>query len=211
MATRILIADDHGVLRAGLRALLELEQGLEVVGEAADGEDALSLAGELQPDIVLTDITMPRRTGIEVASELQSRCPDTRVVILSMHEDADLVHAAIDAGCVGYIPKRAVDTELIDAVRAVESGNVYVHHSLTRSLLAGRRSMATRDSLVETLTARETEVVRLIAEGHTNRQIGSQLCISVRTVETHRANAMGKLGVDSRVELVRYVREQGLA
>lgn len=211
MAIRILIADDHGVLRAGLRALLNAEPDLEVVGEAADGNEALRLVEKLRPDVLLLDISMPGPGGIEVTRRVKRAQPDTRVLILTVHEDEGLLREAIRAGAAGYIVKRAVESELINAIHAVWRGDLYVHPAMTRALLKDLQAPATTEQpLVEPLTPRETEVLSLIAQGYTNRQIAEKLSISVRTVESHRANIMGKLGLRSRVELVRYAREHGL-
>jgi two-component system response regulator NreC len=211
MSVRILIADDHGVLRAGLRALLNAETDLEVVGEAADGHETLRLTRELDPDVVLLDISMPGPGGIEITRQVKRALPDTRVLILTVHEDESLLREAIRAGAAGYIIKRAVESELINAIRAVWRGDVYIHPAMTRALLQDvAPTRATDEPLVEPLTPRESEVLQLIAQGYTNRQIAETLTISVRTVETHRANLMDKLGLRSRVELVRYAREHGL-
>lgn len=211
MAIRILIADDHGVLRAGLRALLNTEPDLEVVGEAADGNEALRLTSELQPDIVLMDISMPDCGGIEATRWLMELQPDVRVLILTVHEDKGLLREAVRAGAAGYILKRAVESELINAIRAVSRGDLYVHPAVTRALLSEVTSMPTANQMaIETLTPREVEVLRLIVTGHTNRQIADILTLSVRTVESHRANLMDKLNLHSRVELVRYAAKHGL-
>jgi DNA-binding NarL/FixJ family response regulator len=211
MVTRILIADDHGVLRAGLRALLDAAPDLTVVGDAADGDEALRLTNELQPDVVLMDISMPGRGGIEATARLRQLKSDIRVLILTFHEDETLLKEAIRAGASGYIVKRAVESELINAIRAVLRGDLYIHSGMTRALLADSGSPEPRSQMsVERLTPREMEVLRLVAQGHTNRQIADLLTISVRTVETHRANLMGKLHLESRVELVRYAAEHGL-
>lgn len=211
MSIRILIADDHGVLRAGLRALLDSEPDLEVVGEAVDGDETLRLADDLQPDVVLLDISMPGPGGIEVTRHLEEMLPDARVLILTVHEDESLLREAMRAGAAGYIVKRAVESELINAIRAVRRGDLYVHPAMTRALLKDLHpSRASEEEPVEPLTPRETEVLRLIALGYTNRQSAEVLTISVRTVETHRANLMDKLGLRSRVELVRYAMEHGL-
>ncbi|MFQ5340878.1 MAG: response regulator [Anaerolineae bacterium] len=211
MPIRILIADDHGVLRAGLRALLNAEPDVEVVGEAADGHEVLRLARALNPDVVLLDISMPGPGGIEVTRQVKQALPDTRVLILTVHEDESLLREAIQAGAAGYIIKRAVESELINAIHAVWRGDVYIHPAMTRALLQDvAPPHATDETLVEPLTRRETEVLQLIAQGYTNRQVAETLTISVRTVETHRANLMDKLGLRSRVELVRYAREHNL-
>ena len=210
MSIRILIADDHGVLRAGLRALLSAESDLEVAGEAADGREALRLVSELDPDVVLLDVNMPGPDGIEVTRRLNAVKPKVRVLILTVHEDEGLLREAIRAGASGYSLKRAVESELIYAIHAVWRGDLYVHPAMTRALLQDLHSTLVADEApVEPLTPREMEVLRLIAEGHTNRQIAEVLSISVRTVESHRANLMGKLGLHSRVELVRYAKRHG--
>ncbi len=211
MATRILIADDHGVLRAGLRALLQAEPGLEVVGEAADGEEALRLASALRPDIALMDISMPAGGGIEATRRLRELLPDVRVLILTVHDDKSMVQEAIQAGAAGYILKRAAESELVNAIQAVSRGDMYVHLPMTRVLQTEATAMPAADQVaVETLTPREIEVLRLIARGHTNRQMANLLTLSVRTVESHRANLMDKLNLHSRVELVRYAAQHGL-
>jgi two-component system response regulator NreC len=201
---RVLIADDHGVLRAGLRALLKTEEDLQVVDEAADGETALRLASRLRPDIVLLDLSMPGPGGIEVTRKLKEMLPATRVLILTVHEDETLLREALKAGASGYIIKRAVESELINAIQAVSRGEIYVHPAMTRWLLQEPEPAAPKRRDPATLTPREIEVLRLIVQGHTNSQIAEVLTLSVRTIESHRANLMGKLGLQSRVELVRY-------
>ena len=213
MTIRIIIADDHGVLRAGLRALLSAEPELEVIEEATNGEEALKLAKELQPDIVLMDISMPGASGIDVTRRLKQIMPDVRILILTVHEDEGLLQEAIQAGASGYIVKRAVESELIDAIRAVWRGDLYVHPTMTRALfkeISSPASANNKDAPVEALTPREVDVLQLIAQGYTNRQMADMLSISVRTVESHRSNLMGKLNMHSRVELVRYARENDL-
>ena len=215
---QILIADDHGVLRAGLRALLSAEPDLQVVGEAADGPQTLRMAGKLCPDVVLLDISMPGSDGIEVTRQLKETLPDARVLILTVHEDESLLRAVIQAGAAGYITKRAIEPELINAIHVVWRGELYVHPVMTRALLGtsplsplhARGENGNGDDPVEMLTPREIQVLRLIAQGHTNRQTGEVLNIGVRTVETHRANLMAKLSLRGRVELVRYAREHGI-
>jgi two-component system response regulator NreC len=207
---RILLADDHGVLRAGLRALLNAEDDLEVVGEAVSGDEVLQLAPRLEPDLVLLDLNMPGPGGIEVTRQLGEMLDDTRVLVLTLHEDEGLMQEAINAGASGYIIKRAVESELINAIRAVARGEIYIHPSMTRALLRGPTSRTPSPSCAwEPLTPRENDVLRLIVLGYTNRQAADELGLSVRTVESHRANLMSKLGLKSRVELVRWAADNG--
>jgi two-component system response regulator NreC len=208
---RILIADDHAVVRTGLRALLEPAPDLEVIGEAADGSETLSLADALLPDLVLLDITMPPENGIRTAQRLKEAHPELAVLFLTMHEDEGLLHEALRTGAAGYVIKRAEEAEILQAIRAVSNGDIYVHPAMTRALL--HQPVTTehrRGSAVEELTRRELDVLRLLAKGNTNRQIASLLGLSMRTVENHRANLMGKLGLTSRVELVNYAEEHDL-
>jgi two-component system response regulator NreC len=211
MPIRILIADDHGVIRAGLRALLSGLPELEVVGEAIDGRDTLRKAIELKPHVLIMDLSMPGIGGLEATRQLSQLAPDIRILILTVHEDESLLKEVIRAGAAGYIIKRAVEDELIHAIRVVARGDMYVHPSMTRALFSP--SPSSEDALpsdVQALTAREIEVLRLLAKGYTNRQIAEQLGISPRTAEGHRANLSGKLGLHSRVELVEYAEQHGL-
>jgi two-component system response regulator NreC len=211
LAVDIILADDHGVLRGGLRSLLNSEDDLKVIGEAASGDEVLQIASEMNPDIVLLDLNMPGPGGIEVTRRLREENPETAVLILTVHEDEGLLREAIDAGASGYIIKRAVESELINAIRAVARGEMYIHPSMTRALLnKPSRSTPTPSDYQESLTPRETDVLRLIVRGYTNRQAAEELGLSVRTVETHRANLMGKLGLKSRVELVRWAADKDL-
>ncbi len=211
---RILIADDHAVVRTGLRALLDRAPDMQTVGEATDGEEALRLASELHPDVVLLDISMPGPSGIEATKQLKKNLPDIRVLILTVHKDEKLLQEAIKAGASGYVTKNALEPELINAVHAVWRGDLYVHPTMTRALLQGLAKPAAEtpaaEPVIEELTPREIEVLRLIAKGYTNREAANELSISVRTVETHRANIMGKLDLRGRVELVRYAMEHEL-
>jgi DNA-binding NarL/FixJ family response regulator len=213
MAIRILVADDHGVLRAGLRALLNAEPNLEVVGEAVDGYEALQLARQLCPDILLLDITMqgPEGGSIEIARTLKQTLPQVRVLFLTLHEDVGLLREALQAGAAGYTIKRTVDTELINAIHAVYEGNYYVHPEMTQALLKDMipASSASKAPAM-TLTHRELDVLRLIVKGYTNRRIAQELCVSMGTVNSHRANIMSKLNLHNRVELVRYASEHKL-
>jgi two-component system response regulator NreC len=212
MPSRILIADDHGVLRAGLRALLNKETEYEVVGESATSDEAFQAALELNPDVVLMDLSMPGVGGIEVTRRLKERLPGIRVLILTVHEDATLLREAMKAGAAGYVVKRAVESELIDAIETVRRGDLYVHSSMTRALLSEVQSAppVSRRGHPETLTNREMDVLRLIVRGFTNRQVGEKLVLSVRTVESHRANIMQKLDLSSRADLVRWAADHNV-
>ena len=211
MSIRILIADDHGVIRAGLRALLAGFPDLNVVGEATDGSEVLGKSMELKPDIVLMDLSMPNLGGIEATRLLSQRVPEVRVLILTVHEDESLLKEVIRAGAAGYVVKRAAQEDLIHAIRVVARGDLYVHPSMTRALFAEPSPSAVPAiARSETLTLREIEVLQLLAKGHTNRQIAEQLSLSPRTVEGHRANLSSKLGLRSRVELVEYAEKHGL-
>jgi two-component system response regulator NreC len=206
---RVLVVDDHAVVRTGLRRILDAEQDIETVGEAPNAERALYEALELKPDVVLLDVVMPGKSGIEAMPSLLKALPDTRVLVLSMQDDPRYVREAFEAGASGYVLKEAADNEVVDAVRAVAGGERYVHPALGARLIAAEseeRKRAASDPLSE----REREVLRLLALGHTNQEISSQLYISVRTAETHRAHIMQKLRLSSRAELVRYALEQGV-
>jgi two-component system response regulator NreC len=211
MSIRILIADDHAIVRTGLRELLRADSALDVVGEAADGDEALRLAGTLLPDLVLLDITMPPENGIKTAIRLKEQFPKIVLLFLTMHEDEGLLHEALRAGASGYVIKRAEESEILRAIHAAIAGDIYVHPALTRALL--HQPVATehrRGAPATELTRRELDVLRLLAKGNTNRQIAGLLGLSVRTVENHRANLLGKLGLVSRVDLVNYAEEHGL-
>jgi DNA-binding NarL/FixJ family response regulator len=210
MPIRVLIADDHGVVRAGLRALLVAEPDLQVVGEAASGDEAVRLAVRRQPDVALMDISMPGLDGIEVTRSLAEQVPKVRVLLLTVHEDPALLREALRAGAAGYVIKRAVESELINAIRATAAGDLYVHPSLTRSLLEQKGTDPANNGALASLTPREIEVLRLIAEGYTNTQTAELLHLSPRTIETHRANIRAKLHLDSRADLVRFAARHGL-
>jgi two-component system response regulator NreC len=208
---RILIADDHAVVRTGLRALIGADPDLEIVGEAKDGAETLRLAGTLHPDVVLLDVTMPDSNGIETTRRLKKEHPEILVIILTMHEDEGMLHEALRAGAAGYVIKRAEESEILQAIHVVREGDIYVHPTMTRALLQQTvTSEQRRGAPVEPLTPRELDVLRLLVKGNTNRQAAGLLGLSVRTVENHRANLMGKLGISSRVELVSYAEEHEL-
>ncbi len=204
---RVLLADDHAVLRAGLRLLLDAQPDLQVVGEAGDGGEALALAAQLQPDLILLDLTMPGLSGLEALPAVRKAAPAARILILTMHDDEGYVRQALSHGAAGYVLKKAADGELISAVRAVLRGEVYVHPALTRALLedlipAGAGHLPADPWA--TLSEREQEVLRLVALGHTSAEIADRLSLSVKTVETYRARGMEKLGLRTRAALVQF-------
>ena len=203
MSIRVLVVDDHAVVRAGLRRVLEAEDDIEVVGEAGSGERALYEAIESKPDVVVMDVVMPGKSGIEVTPEVLRTVPTARVLVLSMQDDPRYVRAAFEAGASGYVLKEAADSEVVGAVRMVAAGERYLHPALGARLVAAEVEERRRAS-EDPLSDREREVLRLLALGHTNQEIAEMLFISVRTAETHRAHIMRKLGLSSRAELVRY-------
>ena len=206
---RILVADDHSVVRKGIRILLEMEPDMDVVGEAGDGLEALDKFKELEPDILLLDITMPGMTGLEVAKVVNKESPRSRVVLLTMHEGDEYFFQALAVGAAGYIVKGASADEVMNAIRSVSQGGVYLQPSLAKKLVSDylkNKSTAAYDGL----TPREGEVLRLIADGLTNRQIASDLSISVTTVQTHRAHVMEKLNLHSQAELIKYAMRKGI-
>ncbi len=212
MTLRILIADDHGLLRAGLRAMLRSEEDMEVVGEAADGYEALTLSTRLKPDVVLADISMPGPSGIEVAQELKRLQPETRVLILTMHEDGGLLQEALRAGASGYLIKRGAEADLIGAIHTVSRGEIYVHDDMKPALPKDWRAPAAGPGSKGTqLTGQEADVLRLIAHGYTNRRIADMLALDSHSVESICSDLMAKLGVRGRVGLIQYANEHGIA
>lgn len=210
MAIRILIADDHRIMRAGLKSLLNADSGLEVVGEATTSKEAMVIVKELLPDVVLLDIGMPGNEKLEALRDLTKISADIKILVLTMHEDSELLQECLRLGASGYIIKRAAESELVDAIYAVRRGIVYVHPEMIQSLVSKSNKFMTQKKEIEPLTNREIEVLVLLAKGNTNRQISEKLNISTRTVETHRSNIMGKLNLHSRVDLVRYVTENNI-
>ncbi len=209
VTTKILIVDDHAVVRSGLRMLLDDQEDLEVVGEAGDMRGAVFEARSLKPDVVLMDVVMPGDDGIAATAAVLREVPDAKVLVLSMQDDARYVHEAFAAGASGYVLKEAAHSELVGAVREVAGGGRYVHPELGARLVAAQaedRAKAEADPLSD----REREVLRMLALGHTNQEIAKRLYLSVRTVETHRAHVMQKLRLETRAELVHYALEQGL-
>jgi DNA-binding NarL/FixJ family response regulator len=211
MTIRVLIADDHAIVRTGLRALINGDPGMELVGEATNGEEAIALAQATNPNVIVLDLSMPGLDGIKVTRKIKRQQPEVRILILTVHEDDALLREAIRAGASGYIIKHAAENELIAAIHAVLMDDIYIHPKMIRSLLAEPESRKTTSSSpVDVLTPREVDILLRIVQGYTNRQIADELSLSIRTVEGHRSNLTAKLGLYSRVELVRYAREHGL-
>ena len=209
MAARVLIVDDHAVVRSGLKLLLAAEEDIEVIAEAGDAREAVFEVRAQKPDIVLLDVAMPGRSGIDAIPDLIKEHPETKILILSMQDDAAYVREAFAAGASGYVLKEAADVELVAAVREIADGGRYVHPELgARLITAEAEERARREE--DPLSEREHEILRLLALGHTNQEIAETLFLSVRTVETHRAHIMQKLRISTRAELVRYALEHGL-
>lgn len=207
---RILLADDHTVLRSGLRALLSAQADLEVAGEAADGAEALRLAHTIKPDVVVMDIGMPGVSGIDATARIRRELPSTKVLILSMHDDQGYLRQALRAGASGYVLKKAADTELLAAIRAAARGEIFLDPSLAKGLVEDVVLPKSQEPEIPALSEREREVLHLLARGHTNQQVADHLCIGVKSVETYKARLMDKLGLKGRAELVRYALTHGL-
>ncbi|HEY3190550.1 MAG TPA: response regulator transcription factor [Solirubrobacteraceae bacterium] len=206
---RVVIADDHGIVRGGLRLLLDRQPDMEVVGEAADGAEAVAAALAHRPDLAILDVSMPTLTGLQAARAIRTQAPEVAVLMLSMHDDERYLFEALKAGAAGYVLKHEAGQELVDAARAVTRGESFLTNAAQRSLVRAWMADASTGPR-EPLSPREQEVLKLIAEAHTNREIGEILGLSEKTVETHRGNLLRKLGMRDRVELVRYAIRRGL-
>ncbi len=209
---RLLLVDDHEIVRAGLRMLFLAEPDIAIVGEVNSGEAAIEAVRTLNPDVVIMDIAMPGMGGIEATRRIKEASPDTAVLALTMHEDEQYFFQMLNAGASGYVPKRAAADDLVSAIRVVSQGNVFLYPSLARLLVTDyvQREATGQTGDREPLTPREREVLTMIAEGKTNREIAEALVISIKTVDRHRENIMHKLNLHSRVELVKYAIEKGL-
>jgi len=209
---RILLADDHAVLRAGLRSLLEREPDMEVVGEAGDGHEAVRQARELLPDVVVMDLTMPGMDGMEATREISRLGLPSKVLALTMHDDEQYLYRVIEAGGVGYILKSSADTDLMAAIRTVSQGGVFLYASAATGLLRDylERTRSAGDDPFDGLSQREVQVLRLTAEGYSNQEIGRQLALSTKTVDSYRGRIMEKLDLHHRSELIRYALRKGL-
>lgn len=213
---RVLIADDHAVLRAGLRILINTQPDMEVVGEAADGHEAVLKTIETEPNVALMDITMPASGGIKAIERIRQECPQTRVLVLTMHDNVAYLRLALAAGGSGYVVKKAVDSELLSAIRAVHKGHTFVDlasgNTNVQDVLVNRalKTQTRPGGPKSLLSQREKEVLHLIAQGYTNQQVADRLCLSVKTVETYRSRLVEKLELRNRADLVRYALEIGL-
>jgi len=212
LKTRVLLADDHRVVRRGLRLVLDAEPDLEVVAEAGDGAEAVREALANDVHLAVLDVTMPRLTGLQAARELSQRKPELRVLILSMHENEQYFFEALRAGASGYVLKSVADRDLVEACRATMRGEPFIYPSAAKALIRDflERAGSGDDQLKDPLTPRESEVVKLVAEGHTSKEIAERLVISEKTVDRHRANILEKLGMRDRVDLTRYAIRRGL-
>ena len=205
---RVVIADDHGIVRSGIRLLLERQGDLEVIAEAADGIEARETVVRERPDLAILDVKMPGLTGLQATREIKAQTPETNVLILSMHDDERYLFEALKAGASGYVLKSQADTDLLDAIRSVGRGEPFLSPGAQQTLF--RDLLERGEPAGSDLTPREEEIVKLVAEANTTREIAGMLHLSEKTVENHRANAMKKLGMRDRVELVRYAIRQGL-
>ena len=207
---RVLLVDDHEVVREGLKSLISAQSGMEVVGEAADGPTALELAARLDPDVVVADVSMPGMTGAQLTAKLLEQRPEQKVLALTVHEDQGYLRLLLEAGAVGYVLKRAAVSELVQAIRAVAAGGTYLDPALAKNVIDQfvRKAEEWNEPAAE-LSDREAEVVRLIALGYSNKEIAARLGLSVKTVETYKARSLEKLGIRSRVDIVQYASRRG--
>jgi NarL family two-component system response regulator LiaR len=210
---KVLIVDDHQVVRQGLRTFLELHDDILVVGEAGNGETAVAMAGQLSPDVILMDLVMPVMDGITATSQIKSNCPDTRVIALTSFTEDDKIFPALQAGASSYLLKDVTPDELVDAIRAVHHGETRLHPDIMRRLVeqVAHQPPGRQSGFVPVLTEREREVIRLVAEGQSNRRIAETLTISEKTVKAHISNILGKLGLSDRTQMAIYAIKNGLA
>lgn len=208
--TKILVVDDHAIMRDGIRALLEHYEDLVIVGEAADGKEALDKIFELKPDLVIMDVTMPRMDGLEVIRRVKSKLPGLKIIVLTQHDNREYILSIIKTGAFGYVPKRAVSSDLITAIRAAQKGEHYLYPSAVSALINSYLEDSDTEDPYDALTGREREILKLIAEGHSSREIAALLSINIHTVFGHRNKLIQKLNLHSRTELVRYAMRKGL-
>jgi len=212
--TRVLVVDDHAIVRQGLRAILDAEPDIEVIGEAADGREAVRKALTLLPDVVVMDVSMPRMNGLEATARIVKESPGIRVVALTMHSSEEYVYSLLKAGARGYLLKESVSSDLVEAIHAVAGSGMYLHPAISTKVVDGylkRPHPKTRTGMLEVLTAREREILQLIAEGHTNKEIAALLVLSVKTIENHRTRIMDKLEIHNVAGLTCYAISHGIA
>jgi DNA-binding NarL/FixJ family response regulator len=207
---KVMLVDDHAIMRDGIRALLSLHNDIVIVGEASEGQEAIYKARELAPDVIVMDIAMPGMDGLEATRRIAKQSPKTKVLILSQHDEKEYILSAIKAGCAGYMPKRALSSELVSAIRAVHKGDSFLYPSAATALISEYRTHAQTSDSYDQLTPREREILKFIAEGQTSKEISSALFISLKTVMGHRTKLMEKLGIHNRTELIKYAMRKGL-
>ena len=212
--TRVLVVDDHAIVRQGLRAILDTEPDIEVVGEAADGREAVRKTMALRPDVVIMDVSMPRMNGLEATARIAKEIPEVKIVALTMHSSEEYVYSLLKAGARGYLLKESVSSDLIEAIHAVKAGGTYLHPAISTKVVDGylkKPHAKSRQGMMDVLTPREREILQLIAEGHTNKEIAGLLVLSVKMIENHRTRIMDKLEIHNVAGLTRYAISQGIA
>lgn len=207
---KVLLVDDHAIMRDGIRALLSLHDDIKIVGEASEGQEAIEKTQDLSPDVVVMDVAMPDMDGIEATRRIRKQSPKVKVIVLTQYDNKEYVLSAIKAGAAGYVPKRALGSELVSAVRAVNRGESFLYPSAAAALIDDYRRQAKTDEPYDQLTPREREILKLIAEGHTSREIADTLFISLKTVYGHRTKIMEKLGLRNRTDLFKFAVRKGL-